>query len=1013
MAMQMNGFNFNAIFSAAMSAMTAMSGKMPALTGNAGDILPNLLNEDSVALSDQGAAAAADAGSVVSADDDVDADAAKAADGADDAAAADDKKDPEQIRRDAFDKNFTRETVANLFGKEPDELTDEQSKNLNDLLYGINEENAKRAEEGKDPMTREEVNAFIADAVSKYKDDMENDPDSLGKTLSELGLEEGLDEETYKNIEEALKQYNESDEAKEAAEEAKKAEEEKKTEEEKKEEETKDPAAEEKAADQAAADQAQQAGNNGGGGGGGGGNGGGVSGVGGNNNNTDNKTGQANETGDNLPDNLDELQALRSEKQGNIDELKGKIDDKQAAINDRREEIIDKALGDEKNALSDDYKKAKEDFETAKTAKDAAQQKVTGLNSEAAANDQAISANHQARSSKQSLLSQAESELASLSDPGDDDPAGHADYVSRKAAIEEEIAGYKREITELEAKFQDLQNEKDRIADEKMAAQQEIDTQQMAMDDAQARMDEAAAKLSEDNEEIKKALEEDTEIQKLQEEMEQAQNELATAEQELSAIEAKITTKEMEDPEIREIRKEEAEYQFNKAAEDAEAPLDEARSAAENTAAQDKYGKPYAELNDDEKKALEAEITGVVTTELMDWAKDRLMEDPYNSEAMEIIENGYTTLAAQEQEACEKMQGAMESLPKDMQKGAKAAMEEAIARAEEAGEDPNIAAMQALKAFSDEQIGNGLDGDNLKAMRSISSAAGNYAEAMERVTEGVNDLNDADFMQEMATLPEPQRSEVAALRNSVSALGEEQQDGSSLAKAREDVDAYLKDHPDLTMAQAQEKFGVYGPAALAAAQDPEVAEMIEAEAKGEDVLDNQKAEIFMQGVGNYANAQAAKATGEEAKKWEAVGLDADKAVKVATNPEIKAMLEAISPNIVELYVDGDIEGLNEDLLNRLAQVGEILGTKVHITSGFRTYEEQAKLYQMYLNGTGNLAAKPGTSRHETGNAADCSIGGMNIGAYPGAVEAMKQVGLGLPVGGENWHVEISDSFRGL
>lgn len=41
-----------------------------------------------------------------------------------------------------------------------------------------------------------------------------------------------------------------------------------------------------------------------------------------------------------------------------------------------------------------------------------------------------------------------------------------------------------------------------------------------------------------------------------------------------------------------------------------------------------------------------------------------------------------------------------------------------------------------------------------------------------------------------------------------------------------------------------------------------------------------------------------------------------------------------------------------------------------VISGGRTYAEQAKLYQAYLNGTGNLAAKPGTSVHESGRAVD-------------------------------------------
>jgi hypothetical protein len=39
-------------------------------------------------------------------------------------------------------------------------------------------------------------------------------------------------------------------------------------------------------------------------------------------------------------------------------------------------------------------------------------------------------------------------------------------------------------------------------------------------------------------------------------------------------------------------------------------------------------------------------------------------------------------------------------------------------------------------------------------------------------------------------------------------------------------------------------------------------------------------------------------------------------------------------------------------------------------SSYRTYAQQVELYQAYLNGTGNLAAKPGSSNHGWGVAVD-------------------------------------------
>jgi len=45
-------------------------------------------------------------------------------------------------------------------------------------------------------------------------------------------------------------------------------------------------------------------------------------------------------------------------------------------------------------------------------------------------------------------------------------------------------------------------------------------------------------------------------------------------------------------------------------------------------------------------------------------------------------------------------------------------------------------------------------------------------------------------------------------------------------------------------------------------------------------------------------------------------------------------------------------------------------------SSYRSYEQQVELYNAYLNGTGNLAAKPGTSNHGWGTAVDLATPDM-------------------------------------
>ena len=68
------------------------------------------------------------------------------------------------------------------------------------------------------------------------------------------------------------------------------------------------------------------------------------------------------------------------------------------------------------------------------------------------------------------------------------------------------------------------------------------------------------------------------------------------------------------------------------------------------------------------------------------------------------------------------------------------------------------------------------------------------------------------------------------------------------------------------------------------------------------------------------------------------------------------------------------------------------GFDIYIISANRTYAEQSVLYARYLAG-GGLAARPGTSNHEGGQAVDLSwTGGGGIGPGDGAWECVKDNG---------------------
>jgi uncharacterized membrane protein len=75
------------------------------------------------------------------------------------------------------------------------------------------------------------------------------------------------------------------------------------------------------------------------------------------------------------------------------------------------------------------------------------------------------------------------------------------------------------------------------------------------------------------------------------------------------------------------------------------------------------------------------------------------------------------------------------------------------------------------------------------------------------------------------------------------------------------------------------------------------------------------------------------------------------------------------------------------------------GVSLEISSGHRSRAEQEKLYAAYKNGTGNLAAKPGTSNHEKGQAIDFK---NTSGAYSWLAKNAERFGFkNLP--GEPWH----------
>ena len=72
-------------------------------------------------------------------------------------------------------------------------------------------------------------------------------------------------------------------------------------------------------------------------------------------------------------------------------------------------------------------------------------------------------------------------------------------------------------------------------------------------------------------------------------------------------------------------------------------------------------------------------------------------------------------------------------------------------------------------------------------------------------------------------------------------------------------------------------------------------------------------------------------------------------------------------------------------------------------SAYRTYDQQVYLYNLYLSGQGNLAARPGTSNHGWGLAVDVSVSPYGSTYYNWLNANAGRWGFNDDVSGEPWH----------
>jgi hypothetical protein len=108
------------------------------------------------------------------------------------------------------------------------------------------------------------------------------------------------------------------------------------------------------------------------------------------------------------------------------------------------------------------------------------------------------------------------------------------------------------------------------------------------------------------------------------------------------------------------------------------------------------------------------------------------------------------------------------------------------------------------------------------------------------------------------------------------------------------------------------------------------------------------------------------------------------------------------------YLTGDIDGLDPVFAGRLAYVAKVSNTKFKITDGFRSLEDQKKMYADYKAGKLQAtAAVPGTSWHGSRLAVDTSsppIRGMTN-------TQLAKYGLCKPLSKEGWHIQPIETAK--
>lgn len=116
-------------------------------------------------------------------------------------------------------------------------------------------------------------------------------------------------------------------------------------------------------------------------------------------------------------------------------------------------------------------------------------------------------------------------------------------------------------------------------------------------------------------------------------------------------------------------------------------------------------------------------------------------------------------------------------------------------------------------------------------------------------------------------------------------------------------------------------------------------------------------------------------------------------------------------NICVVTVDGKlVEVRTAQAFGAMRAAARSAGVNIVIVSGFRTMDQQRYLYNLYLSGRGNLAARPGYSNHQSGLALDLNT--SSSGVYNWLSRNAARYGFRRTVPSEAWHWERPAGSQG-